>query len=80
MLTIIGPMLTIIMTSEHIGRWVRMRRLFVRFSGQGVSSHTRSLADFITTTSVSRVFGTHRMPPRAHSKQRAKLSKEPSPF
>src|SRR5271169_2458821 len=54
-----GPMLAIIMTSEHIGRWVRMRRLFVRFSGQGVSSHTRSLADFITTTCASKVFGTH---------------------
>src|SRR5271169_6065582 len=51
-------MLTIIMTSEHICRWLRMLRFLARFSGPGLLNHTRSLADFITTTSVSR-FSVH---------------------
>jgi len=55
-------MLTIIMTSERVGRWVRMRRFLARFSEPGSSSHTRSLADFITTTPVSR-FSVHTGPP-----------------
>jgi hypothetical protein len=47
------PTLTTIMTSEHIGRWARMHRFPARFSGPGLLNHMRSLADFITTTSVS---------------------------
>src|SRR5271169_2234458 len=52
------PMLTIIMTSEHIGRWVRMRRFLARFCGPGSLIHMQSLADFIIITSVSR-FSVH---------------------
>src|SRR5271169_5839480 len=55
-----GPMLTIIMTSEHIGRWVRMRRFLARFCGPGSLIHMQSLADFIIITSVSR-FSVHTM-------------------
>jgi len=51
-------MLTIIMTSEHIGRWVRMRRFLDLFSEPGSLIHMRYLASFIIITSVSR-FSVH---------------------
>src|SRR5258708_38831429 len=33
------------------GHWIKMRQSLARFSGLELSVHTRSLADFITTTS-----------------------------
>ena len=41
----------ITMLSERTGPWAKMRQPIALFSGSGISSHTRSLADFITTTS-----------------------------
>jgi hypothetical protein len=45
-------------TLEHIGHWIKMRQSLARFSGLELSVHTRSLADFITTTSGFR-FSVH---------------------
>src|ERR1019366_1495 len=45
-------------TSEHIGRWIKMRRSLARFSGLESSVHTRYSADFIITTSAFR-FSVH---------------------
>src|SRR5262249_13138901 len=45
-------------TSERTGRWTKMHRLFVPFSGSATSRHTRSLADFIIITSGIR-FSVH---------------------
>jgi hypothetical protein len=45
------PMLAITMTSERTGHWIKMRPAIAPSSGSGISSHTRSLAGFITTTS-----------------------------
>jgi hypothetical protein len=36
--------------SEHTGRWTKMHRRFVPFSGSGTSRHTRSSVGFITIT------------------------------
>ena len=36
--------------SEHTGRWTKMHRRFVPFSGSGTSHHTRSSVGFITIT------------------------------
>src|ERR1700675_1448904 len=44
--------------SEHIGLCTRMRRFLVRFIRPEAFVHTRSLVDFITTTSESR-FSVH---------------------
>jgi hypothetical protein len=53
-------MLAITTTLERIGHWTKMRQCLVRFSGPESSPQTRSLADFIATTSGFRFFGTHR--------------------
>jgi len=45
------PMLAITTTSERTGHWTKMRRSLAPFSGPESLVHTRSLADFITTTS-----------------------------
>ena len=45
-------------TSERTGRWAKMPRSLARFSGPESLIHTRSLADFITTTSGFR-FSVH---------------------
>jgi hypothetical protein len=52
------PMLAITTTSERTGHWIKMRRFLARFSGVEALNHTRSLADFITTTSGCR-FSVH---------------------
>ena len=44
------PMLVITTTSERIGHWITMRRSLAPFSRPESLGHTRSLADFITTT------------------------------
>src|ERR1035437_10138845 len=51
-------MLAITMTSERIGHWTKTRRSLARFSGPESLVHTRSLTDFITTTSGFR-FSVH---------------------
>src|SRR6266478_2538726 len=52
------PMLAITTTLEHIGHWTKMRQSLARFSGPESSPQTRSLADFIATTSGFR-FSVH---------------------
>src|SRR5665811_872211 len=47
------------MTSGRTGHWIKMRRSLAPFSGSESSIHTRSWADFITTTSGFR-FSVHR--------------------
>ena len=47
-----------LLTSERIGHWTKMRRSLVPFTGPESLVHTRSLADFITTTSGCR-FSVH---------------------
>ena len=49
---------TITMTSEHTGRWTKMRRSLGSFSGPEPLRHIQSLGDFITTTSGFR-FSVH---------------------
>src|SRR6266481_1298778 len=51
-------MLAITTTLEHIGHWTKMRQSLARFSGPESSPQTRSLADFIATTSGFR-FSVH---------------------
>src|SRR5262249_34276356 len=46
-------------TSEHIAHSTKMHRSLARFSRPEASNRIPSLADFITTTSGFRVFGTH---------------------
>ena len=48
----------ITMTSERTGHWTKMRRSLGRFSGSGISRHTRFSADFITIMSGFR-FSVH---------------------
>jgi hypothetical protein len=52
------PTLAITMTSGRTGHWIKMRRSLAPFSGSESSIHTRSWADFITTTSGFR-FSVH---------------------
>jgi hypothetical protein len=40
------------MTSGRTGPWTKTRQPIVLFSGSGLSTHMRSLADFITIMSV----------------------------
>src|SRR5260370_33927078 len=51
-------MLVITMKSERIVHWTKMRRSRALFSGPESLIHTRSLADFITTTFAFR-FSVH---------------------
>src|SRR6476646_7830915 len=51
-------MLVITTTSERTDHWIKMRRSLAPFSGPESLVHTRSLADFITTTSGFR-FSVH---------------------
>ena len=46
-----APMLDITTTSERTGHWTKMRRSLAPFSEPESLVHTRSLVDFITTTS-----------------------------
>jgi transposase InsO family protein len=55
---ILRPMLAITTTSERTGHWIKMRRSLAPFIGPESLVHTRSLADFITTTSGCR-FSVH---------------------
>ena len=57
---ILEPMLAITTTSERTGHWIKILRSLAPFSGPESSVHTRSLADFITTTSGFR-FSVHTM-------------------
>src|SRR3981189_1630525 len=50
--------LAITTTFEHIGHWIKMRQSLAPFSGPESSPQTRSLADFIATTSGFR-FSVH---------------------
>lgn len=50
------PFITTI--SGHTGHWTKTHRSLARFSGPDPLLHTRSLVDFITTTSESR-FSVH---------------------
>src|SRR5712664_4106202 len=54
-------MLAITTTLEHTGHWTKMRQSLARFSGPESSPQTRSLADFIATTSGFR-FSVHTTP------------------
>jgi hypothetical protein len=58
-----------IIRPETLVRW--MRQSLAQFSGSESSPRIRSLADFITTTSAFRFFGTHREKSAPYGKKRS---------